>query len=97
MAPQVPKGPLVGITGCCGHMHTSLQWVICMFFGHGVARYRTGSVSFACKHPRGSYGFHTGMGTSVRSVLRELYSHMRMPCGLGNIRTIGGAGPYGVR
>ena len=35
--------------------------------------YLTGSVRFTCGHPRGPGGFHTGMGTSVRSVLREPY------------------------
>ena len=42
---RLPKsygpGPLVGITRCCGHMHTGILLVICVFFGHGVARYRT--------------------------------------------------------
>ena len=33
-----------------------------------------------------------GMGTSVRSVLRELYGPVRIPCGLVNIHTTGGAG-----
>ena len=45
----------------------------------------------------GPCGFHTSMGTSVRSVLREPYGPVRMPCELGNTRTISGAGPYGVR
>ena len=59
--------------------------------------YLTGYVRFTCRHPRGPCGFYTGMGASLRSVLRELYGPVRMQCGLGNIRTIGGAGPYGVR
>ena len=94
-------GPLVGITGCCDHMHTGLQWVICVFFCHGVGEipyvYLTGSVRFMCGHPKVPCRFHTGMGTSVRSVLMELYGPVRMPCGLGNICTIGGEGPYGDR
>ena len=57
--------------------------------------YLTGSVRFTCGHPRGPYGFHTGMGTSVRSVLRKLYGPVRMPCGLGNTRTISGGVLWG--
>ena len=70
-------GLLVGITRCCGHMPTGVLWVICVLFGHGVAIYRTCTL----KIPLGSRastlgtrprpcGFHTGMGTSVRSVLQ---------------------------
>ena len=59
--------------------------------------YFTGYVMFKCGHPEGLCGFHTGMGTSVRSILRELYGPMRVSCGLGNIRSIVGAGPHGVR
>ena len=59
--------------------------------------YLKGSIRFTCEHPRAHCGFHSGMGTSVRSVLREPYGPVRTPCGLGNVRTIRGAGPYGVR
>ena len=46
--------------------------------------YLTGSVRFTCGHPKSPCGFHSGMGTSVRSVLREPYGPVRMPCGLEN-------------
>ena len=40
-SPSYGSGPFICITRCCGHMHTSVLWVICVFCGHGVARYRT--------------------------------------------------------
>ena len=58
--------------------------------------YLDGSVRYTCGHLRGPYGFYTHMGTSVHSVLREPYGPVRMLCGLGNTRTISGAGPYWV-
>ena len=46
-----------------------------VFFGHGVATYRTCTLQVPCKvHvrvPRGPCGFHTGMGISVLSGLQE--------------------------
>ena len=59
--------------------------------------YLTGSVRFTCGHPWGPCGFHTGMATTVRSVLPEPYGPVWMVCRLGNTRTISGAGPCGVR
>ena len=61
--------------------------------------YLTGSIRFMCGHLRGPCGFHTTIGTSVHSVLREPYgpSPMQMPCGPGNTCMISGAGPYRVR
>ena len=59
--------------------------------------YINGSVRFKCEHFKARCGFHTGMGTSVRLVLRKPYGPVRTPCGLGNNLTISGAGPYGVR
>ena len=53
-------------------------------------------VRFTCGLPRGLCGFHTGMGTYVRSVLRKPYGPIRMSCRLGNTRTISGARPYGI-
>ena len=58
--------------------------------------YPTGSIRFTRGHPRGFCGFYSGMGASVRSVLREVDGSVRMPCRLGNTGTIRGAGPYGV-
>ena len=55
--------------------------------------YIKGSVRFMCEHPRGPCGFHTGMGTSVRSVLQKPYDPVRTPYGLGNICAISGPGP----
>ena len=57
--------------------------------------YLTCSVRLAFGHPRVPCGFHTGMGTSVRLVLREPYGPVRMPYGLGNTLTISSAGHTG--
>ena len=44
--------------------------------------YLIGSVRFKCGYPRGPCGFHTDMGSSVRSGLREPYGPMWMTCDL---------------
>ena len=50
--------------------------------------YLISSVRFTCGPPRGPCGFHTGMGTSVRSVLRESYGPVRI-AGLGiSVRSV---------
>ena len=93
---RLPKsygpGPHVGITRCCGHMHTGVLWVICVSVVTGLQD--TVRVPYV-RPPRGPCGFHTGMGTSVRSVLPEPYGPVRI-CWLGNTRTISGVGPYGA-
>ena len=66
--PSSGPGPLIVIMRRCGHIHTGVLWVICMFFGHGVAR-NACSLRFTCGHPRGPIVFQTGMGTSVHAVL----------------------------
>ena len=94
-------GLLVGITRCCGHMPTGVLWVICVLFGHGVAIYRTCTL----KVPLGSRASTLGTPPpapvdSIRAWEHpcvQFCSSVRTPCGLGNIRTISGAGPYGVR
>ena len=101
---RLPKsygpGSLVGITWCCGHMHGRSMGYLRVLWSRSCKIpyvYLTGSVRFRSGHPKGPYGFHTDMGTSVHSVVRESYGPARKPCGLGNTRTINGAGPYGVR
>ena len=56
--------------------------------------YLTCSVRFTCGPTKGTCGFLSGMGTSVSSVLREPYGPVRMPCGLGNTRTISGGSAF---
>ena len=87
-------GPLVGITLWSHAYGRSSYLRVVWSRGCKIPYvYLKGSVRLTCEHPKGPCGFHTGIGTSVRSVLREPYDPVRTPCGLGNICAISGAGP----
>ena len=100
---RLPKsygpGPLIGIMRCCGHMHTGVLWVICIFFSHGVARYRT--CTLQCHVPLGSSAGTLGAPVDFIRAWAHPYvqfcGNRTVRSGLGNTHTISGAAPFGVR
>ena len=89
-------GPLVGITRCCGHMHTGVLWFICGFFFFFFF------LSRCCKKPyvRASKG---PLWIPYRhGNIRRFSFEGTVRCRADAVRTweyrsISGVGPYGVR